>query len=117
MSKFVFKDYGSEKEILKINDFKGLPLTVKAEGITADANGHKFVKAGTPLSLDGKRAVTTSGKSNVVGILLKTVDVQYGDEPGTYIFEGTVNNKVIKENGITLTPEEKAALPRITVVE
>ena len=117
MSKFICRDYGMEKEILKINDFKGLPLTVSAESITADENGDKFVKAGTPLSIDGKRAVTTDGKSNVVGLLLKAVDVQYGAAPGTYIFEGTVNKTVLTENGITLTDEEMAALPRITLVD
>lgn len=117
MSKYIYREYGTEKEILKINDFKGLPLTVQSEGITADEYGHKIVKAGTPLSIDGKRAVTSDGKSNVVGLLLKAVDLQYGNTPGTYIFEGTVNNKVLKENGIEITAEERLALPRITFVD
>lgn len=117
MSKFISKSYGMEKEILKVNDFKGLPLSVSDEGITADENGNKIVKAGTPLSIDGKRAKLVDGKSNVVGLLLKAVDVQYGPAPGTYIYEGTVNNKVLIENNITLTDEEKAAMPRITLVD
>ena len=42
------REFGQPIEILKFNDFKGEPCMVSDSGVTADANGLKIVKAGTP---------------------------------------------------------------------
>lgn len=99
------KSYGQPKEILKFNDFKGAACMVSDSGVTADANGLKIVKAGTPWP---------ENDATCKGLLLHDVDVTYGEHPGTYIFEGSVKTPVLTENGITVSDEAKAALPRIT---
>ena len=99
------KSYGQPKEILKFNDFKGAACMVSDSGVTADANGLKIVKAGTPWP---------ANDATCKGLLLHDVHVTYGEHPGTYIFEGSVKTPVLTENGITVSDEAKAALPRIT---
>lgn len=103
--KVVSKEYGQPIEILKFNDFKGAPCMVSAEGIEADENGKKIVKAGTPWP---------KNDGTCKGILLHDTDVTYGEAPGTYVFEGSIDNEKLKKNNITVTAEAKAVLPRVT---
>lgn len=114
--KFTSKEYGQPIEILKFLDFKGAPCMVSDTGVVADANGLKIVKAGTPINADGVRATSTGTPlvSDAVGILLHDTDVTNGAYPGTYVFEGSINNTKLVANGITVSAEEKAALPRVT---
>lgn len=108
------RSFGQPIEILKFNDFKGKACMVSDTGIQTDATGHKIVKAGTPINKNGEKATTTEGKSDVVGILLHDTDVSYGSQPGTYIFEGSVDMKALAKNQITIDDAIKDALPRIT---
>lgn len=108
------RSFGQPIEILKFNDFKGKACMVSDTGITADAAGHKIVKAGTPINKNGVLATTTDGKSDVVGILLHDTDVSNGTQPATYIFEGSVDMKALATNKITIDEAIKAALPRVT---
>lgn len=103
--KVVSREYGQPIEILKFNDFKGAPCMVSNEGIVADENGKKIVKAGTPWP---------KNDGTCKGILLHDTDVTYGEAPGTYVFEGSIDNKKLAINGITVTSEAKAVLPRVT---
>ena len=81
-------------------------------------NGRKIVKAGTPLtgSLTARntafaKAVTASGSSNAVGILLHDVDVTNGDANGTLLIWGFVDLKKLDTTTATLiTAEVKTAL-------
>lgn len=111
------RSFGQPIEILKFNDFKGKACMVSAQGVTADANGLKIVKAGTPIDKNGGKAVTTNGKSNVVGILLHDTDVTTGTQPGTYVFEGSIDLKALTINKVTIDDAIKAALPRVTFFE
>lgn len=53
-------------------------------------------------------------KSDVVGILLHDTDVTNGIQPGTYVFEGSIDTKKLTTNGITISDAVKKALPRVT---
>ena len=92
-------------EILKYNDFKGAACMVSDSGVSADANGLKIVKAGTPYP---------ANDGTCKGILLHDVDVTYGEAPGTYVFEGSIDETKLTKNGITVAAEAKAVLPRVT---
>lgn len=81
-------------------------------------NGRKIVKAGTPLTgnLEARetafvKATTSSGSSNVVGILLHDVDVTEGDTNGTLLIWGFVDlNKLDTATAALITTEVKTAL-------
>ena len=102
-----------------------VPIMVDDSLVTsADANGRKIVKAGTPLtgSLDARTtpftaasAGSSSAASNAVGVLLHDVDVTAGDENGTLLIFGFVNTARLDETTKTkITEYVKAALPLIT---
>lgn len=103
--KVICKEFGQPLEILKYNDFKGAPCMVSAIGVTADENGKKTVKAGTPYP---------ANDATCKGILLHDTDVTYGDAPGTYVFEGSIDNTKLAKNGVTVSEAAKTALPRVT---
>ncbi|MDU7031283.1 hypothetical protein [Robinsoniella peoriensis] len=99
------KEYGQPVEILKYNDFLGAPCMVSNAGVVSDANGKKIVKAGTPWP---------KNDATCMGILLHDVDVTYGEAPGTYVFEGSIDNTKLTKNNVSVAAEAKAKLPRVT---
>lgn len=103
--KVVSKKFGQPLEILKYNDFKGAPCMVSDAGVTADENGKKIVKAGTPYP---------ANDATCKGIILHDTDVTYGEAPGTYVFEGSIDNTKLVKNGVTVSEDAKKALPRVT---
>jgi len=103
--KVVQKEFAQGIEILKFNDFKGAACMVSATGVVADTNGFKTVKAGTPYP---------ANDATCKGILLHDTDVTYGDAPGTYVFEGSIDSAKLTLNGITVAAAAKAVLPRVT---
>lgn len=105
---------------LKYFDYKGAAIVLDehtAEVTTGDSGsevttpayvevgGRKILKAGTPYP---------SNDANCKGYLLHDYDVTDGEIAGTYIFEGSVDNKILTANGIEVTTEAKAATPRVT---
>ena len=42
------------------------------------------------------------------------VDVTHGDAPGTYIYEGSIDNKKLTATGVNVGELAKAATPRVT---
>lgn len=105
MGKPIVKEFGQSKTILKYFDYKGSACVVPAAGVVADENGKKIVKAGTPFP---------ANDTTCKGYLLHDVDVTQGDAPGTYIFEGSIDNKKLTENGVTIDETAKTATPRVT---
>ncbi len=103
--KFKSNEFTQPVEILKFNDFKGAPCMVSATGVVADENGLKIVKAGTPYP---------ANDATCKGILLHDVDVTYGEAPGTYVYEGAIDNKKLTKNGVTVEEVAKASIPRVT---
>ena len=105
MGRPIEKEFTQGKTILKYFDYKGAACVVPEAGVAADANGKKIVKAGTPFP---------ANDSTCKGYLLHDVDVTQGDAPGTYIFEGSIDNKKLTETGVTVSAEAKAATHRVT---
>ena len=105
MGKPIEREFTQGKTILKYFDYKGAACVVPACGVEADANGKKIVKAGTPFPSDD---------GSCKGYLLNDVDVTQGDAPGTYIYEGSIDNKKLTEAGVSVSSEAKKATPRVT---
>lgn len=94
-----------DKTILANGEFKARPYTIKSGTITADANGNKVVKAGTPFP---------ANDSTAIGLLLETADVTSGDKTVSLVYAGAISNEKLADNGVTISNDVKAALPRIT---
>lgn len=105
MGRPIEKTYGNTKTILKYFDYKGAAVVVPESMASADANGNKIVKAGTPFP---------ANDATCKGYIFQDVDVTNGDEAGTIVFEGSIDNKKLTENGVTVSAEAKAATPRVT---
>ena len=105
MGRPITHEFTQGKTILKFFDYKGEACVVPELGVVADANGNKIVKAGTPFP---------SNDGECKGYLLHDVDVTHGDAPGTYIYEGSIDNKKLTEAGVIVNELAKAATPRVT---
>lgn len=126
MANLIQKDtYGVEKHILIANNsyMVTLPAIVKNTGVSANADGKKIVKAGTPVYGDIEKrdtGFTISGGSGAtpVAVLMHDVDVTAGDENGTIVLAGCVDLLKLEDSVKTaLTSSVKSALPRIIFVE
>ena len=117
MANMVVKNsYGAPQKQILIAD--GTAVTLGAQignaGVTADANGRKIVKAGTPLNgdlLDRDTAFvvgTAEGKDNVV--LLHDVDVTAGDANGTIISVGHIDKLKLDADVQALITAEAVAI-------
>lgn len=105
MGKPIVREFDQSKTILKYFDYKGSACVVSSSGVSADENGNKIVKAGTPFP---------ANDSTCKGYLLHDVDVTQGDAPGTFIYEGSIDNKKLTDSGVTVSELAKAATPRVT---
>lgn len=104
--KSVSREFAPSYEILKYFDYKGAACVISQDFVTeADENGYLIAKAGTPYPSDD---------SNCLGYLLHDVDVTNGDNAGTYIFEGSIDNAKLEENGVSVSDLAKAATPRVS---
>lgn len=117
--------YGVEKHILIANNsyMATLPARVTNTGISADSDGKKIIKAGTPLYGNIEKrdtAFTVSGAEGATpsAIILHDVDVTAGAENATIVLAGVVDLLKLESSVKTaLTSAVKAALPRIIFVE
>lgn len=116
--------YGNKNQILfAVEHQVSMGIVVDTTCGVAE-NGRKIAKAGTPVAgnLDERTtaftpAVTTTGASNAVGILLHDVDVTDDDNNGTVLLFGFVNtNRIDETTKAKITTEVKAALPMIKFV-
>ena len=119
------ESYGVDKHILIANNSYMVTLggIIKQTGVTADSDGRKIVKAGTPLYGDIEKrdtGFTIAGAEGAspVCVLMHDVDVTAGDENGTIVLAGCVDLLKLESSVRTaLTSSVKAALPRIIFVE
>lgn len=119
------ESYGVDKHILIANNSYMVTLggIIKQTGVTADSDGKKIVKAGTPLYGDIEKrdtGFTIAGAEGAspVCVLMHDVDVTAGDENGTIVLAGCVDLLKLESSVRTaLTSSVKAALPRIIFVE
>lgn len=116
---FNSKTYNSDLEILATNaNLVTFSTTVLASNVTnPDEDGNKYVKTGSLLDKDGN-VVSVSGDSlqgTPVGVLYKTVNVKYGDQPGSLIVEGYLRaDRVLDGYSEAAVTAIKEALPKIT---
>ncbi len=88
-------------------------IVVSDSGVTANSEGKKIVKAGTPLTgnLEARSTAFTAGTSDAVGVLLHDVDVTNGAENGTLLIFGFVNlDRLDSTTAALITSEVKTAL-------
>lgn len=127
MSGVVKTEYAVEKHILIANDsyLVTLPAKVTNTGISANSEGKKILKAGTPIYGDIEKrdtafvkATTTEGVSNAVAVVLHDVDVTAGAENATIVLVGCVDLLKLESDVKSLIDSAaKTALPRIIFVE
>ena len=86
-------------------------------GVTANTEGKKILKAGTPMTgtlTNRGTAFTKASGANAVGVLLHDVDVTAGANNGTLLIFGFVNTDRIDDTtAALLTSEVQGALPMI----
>ena len=112
--------YGTEKTILIAPELAfTIPVQVTNTGITADADGKKIIKAGTPIGgstnvLENRNTVlVVANGSTAQGVILHDVDVTAGQENATMVVAGYVDlNKIAVAN--QPVADAKAALTKIT---
>nr|DAT28992.1 MAG TPA: hypothetical protein [Caudoviricetes sp.] len=110
--KVVQTEFGTNIDILfNLDPYTARPIMVESDGVTADPKtGKKIVKAGS--LLDKKGVIKNDG--TVRYVLLKDVDVTYGDAAGAGVYRGTLNKTKIKKNtNVTITAEAEKALKGI----
>ena len=106
MGKPIERDFTQSKGILKYFPYEGAACIVpQSMASVADENRQKIVKAGTPFP---------SNNESCKGYLLEDVNVTMGDAPGTYVYQGSIDNAKVKANGITVEATAKTATPRVT---
>ena len=115
--------YGTEKTILIAPELAfTIPVQVTNTGITADADGKKIIKAGTPIGgstnvLENRNTVlVVANGSTAQGAILHDVDVTAGQENATMVVAGYVDlNKIAVAN--QPVADAKAALTKITFMK
>ena len=78
------------------NPYMAVGVVVSNSGLSADSNGKKILKAGTPVTgslEDRNTAFTKTATSNAVGVLLHDVDVTSGSNNAELLIFGFVNLK------------------------
>lgn len=106
--KVIQTEYGTSIDILfNLDPYTARPIMVSDEGVKADDNGKKIVKAGSLLDKEGKIA----NDKTVRYVLLKDIDVTYGDAAGAGVYRGTLDKKKIESNtGVTISDDAMLAL-------
>lgn len=104
------QSFGNTIEILKLNEhYTGVPVMVKeAGGVTA--GNKKRVPAGSILDINGNVVNDETARF----VLLSDVDVTFGDEVGTGVIHGFVDNEKVPTKP---TAEAKAALKLIAFLD
>lgn len=108
--------------------YDAVPVVVGSTGVTADTNGKKIIKAGTPLvgSLRARNTAflvvsttkDSSTETNAKGVALHDVDVTDGTNNAELLIAGTVNLNNLDEAVVSLiTDGVEAALPRIAFLK
>ena len=122
MSKFVETDYTNKRVILKFpNHSVQIVITVSDEGVVADEDGKKILKAGTivgaktgSLLKSEDTLAVASNNANAEVVLLDDVDVTYGPKECAAVIHGFIDLDKLPE---APTDEAIAALKQITFVE
>jgi hypothetical protein len=120
-------EQGATRKTILVDELNSTAFSCKVAntGISANSDGKKIAKAGTPLTgnLTARgtafaKASTTSGVSNAVGILLHDVDVTDGTKNAQVVVFGFIDlNKLESDVQELVTAEVKTALRMIQFVK
>lgn len=116
------KDYGNRKQILVDEpNSSAISCLISNTGVTADSDGKKIVKAGTPVygSLMARNtAMTVSGAENAkpCGVILHDVDVTNGTANSQVVYFGTIDVSKLDTATATKLKAVEASLKMITLV-
>lgn len=104
-------EYGTSQDILfNLDPYTARPIMVESTGISADANGRKIVKAGSILNKSGVIVNDATAKY----VLLKDVDVTFGDAAGAGVYRGTLDlTKIETITEVTISADAQIALKGI----
>ena len=118
---------GTTRKTILVDELNSTAFSCKVAntGISADSDGKKIVKAGTPISgsLEARgtafvKASTTEGVSNATGILLHDVDVTDGTKNAQVVVFGFIDlNKLDSDVQELVTSAVKTALRMIQFVK
>lgn len=118
---------GTTRKTILVDELNSTAFSCKVAntGISADDDGRKIAKAGTPISGDLTDrdtafvvASTTEGVSNATGILLHDVDVTDGTKNAQVVAFGFIDlNKVDSDVQELVTSAVKTALRMIQFVK
>lgn len=113
---------GPDKQILIAEDSYKVTLgvTVTNTGISANSEGKKIIKAGTPVKGDLKARNTAFVKEATTpnAILLHDVDVTAGANNGTIVVVGCVDlNRLDADAAELITSTVETALPSIKFIK
>lgn len=114
------KSYANEKQILIAPELAfTIGCLVGNTGVTADSNGRKIIKAGTPVGgttsvLTNRQTVLTKGATNAQGVVLHDVDVTDGDGRATLVVAGYVDLYKLDTDVVTLVTSATETLTKIT---
>lgn len=109
-------NYNFEKTVLDMHSFYyTLPCQVTNTGLTADSNGKKIIKAGTPvggdtnalLNRDTAVLIATNDTTNgpkTQGVVIHDVDVTAGQTTATVAFAGVIDMAKM-DAGFVLDPK------------
>ena len=115
------KSFGNDKQILIAPELAfTIGCLVTNTGVSADAEGKKVLKAGTPVGgadvLVNRQTVLAKNAEAPVGVLLHDVDVTAGQENATLVVEGIVDIEKLDEDVKGLVETAKAKLTKVTFV-
>lgn len=129
----VTKTSGTTRKTILVDEMNSTALScvVASTGLTADSNGKKIIKAGTPLagSLEARNTAFTVAKdtagsdgtaatSDAVGLILHDVDVTSGNANAQVLIFGFVDVSKLESDVITkLTAAAKSNLKMIQFVK
>lgn len=114
--------YGADKNILIAPELAfTIGCVVGNDGVDADANGRKIIKAGTPVGnatnvLENRQIVLTTA-GNYQGIVLHDVDVTAGNANATLVVAGYVDLLKLDETVLASVEGAKATLTKITFMK
>lgn len=114
-------EFGNDKQILVAPELAfTIGCLVTSTGISANAEGKKIIKAGTPVGggdvLVNRQTVLVKNSENPVGVLLHDVDVTAGQENATLVVEGIVDIEKLDADVKSLVESAKAKLTKVTFI-
>jgi hypothetical protein len=117
------QEFGNDKQILIAPELAfTIGCLVGNTGVSANAEGRKIIKAGTPVGgatkvLTNRQTVLAEATGETAqGVVLHDVDVTDGDANATLVIEGVIDVLKVEADVAAKLTTAAANLPKITVM-